>query len=69
MSVICQNIKQKLLAKQSEELEGKITETELLTALKSNANGKSLSSDGFTVDFYKLFWKDIKQLVLNSIWI
>ncbi len=44
-----------------------ITEAELLTALKSTANGKSSGIDGFTVDFYKFFWKNISQLVLNSI--
>ncbi len=62
-----QNIKQKLSVEQSEELEGMITEAELLTAFKSTANGKSPSSHGFTVDFYKFFYKNIIQLVLNSI--
>jgi hypothetical protein len=28
-------------------------------SIKSMKNGKNPGSDGFTVDFYKFFWKDI----------
>ncbi len=60
-------IEQKLTEEQSENIEGMITEHELLTALKSTQNGKSPGSDGFTAEFYKLFWQDIKVLQLSSI--
>ncbi len=67
LNKVFQNIKQKLIVEQSEELEGMIIEAELLTALKSTPNGKSPGSYGFTVEFYKFFWKNTSQLVLNSI--
>ncbi len=60
-----QNIKQKLSVVHSEELEGIITEAELLTAFKSTANGKSPGSDGFTVDFYKFLWKKYKPIIVK----
>jgi hypothetical protein len=30
-------------------------------------NGKSPGRDGFTVDFFKLFWKDIGAFVFRSL--
>jgi hypothetical protein len=30
-------------------------------------NGKSPGSDGYTVDFYKFFWKDIGPFVFRSL--
>jgi hypothetical protein len=30
-------------------------------------NGKSPGSDGYTVDFYKFFWKDIGPFVFQSL--
>ncbi len=50
-----------------DSIECKISEQELLAALKSTSNGKSPGSDGFTSEFYKLFWVDIKDLLHNSI--
>jgi len=35
-------------------------------ALGEMANNKSPGSDGFTVEFYKFFWDDIKELVFAS---
>ena len=35
-------------------------------ALKSLPNNKAPGSDGFTTEFYKFFWADIKQLVFDS---
>jgi hypothetical protein len=29
-------------------------------------NGKSPGTDGLPVEFYKIFWKNIKKLVMNS---
>ena len=44
-----------------------ITVEEIGVALKQLDNGKSPGSDGFTTDFYKFFWPDIKTLVVNSL--
>ena len=48
-------------------LEGEITLNELTAALKRSKNGKSLGSDGYTVEFFKFFWNDIGKFVLRSI--
>ena len=34
--------------------------------LKLSNNGKSPGTDGLPVEFYKIFWKNIKKLVMNS---
>lgn len=47
--------------------EGKITLQECLGALKNMNNFKSPGIDGFTVEFYKHFWNDIKFLLLNCL--
>jgi hypothetical protein len=39
--------------------EGNLSFKECGESLKLMKNGKSPGSDGFTVDFYKFFWKDI----------
>lgn len=44
-----------------------LTEDDLLSALKQMKNGKSPGSDGFSVDFYKVFWPGIKKMVLESL--
>ena len=36
-------------------------------SLKLMKNGKSPGSDGFTVDFYRFFWKDIGAFVFSVI--
>ncbi len=64
---IFSTVPNKLTQEESDSIEGKISEQELLAALKSTSNGKSPGSDGFTSEFYKLFWVDIKDLLLNSI--
>jgi exonuclease III len=46
---------------------GIITYQECLKALKSLSNGKTPGADGITTDFYKFFWNDISNLVLESI--
>jgi hypothetical protein len=40
---------------------------EIGIALKELKNGKSPGTDGFTADFYKFFWANLKNIVLNSI--
>jgi hypothetical protein len=43
-----------------------ITEKEILYSLKSLKNNKSPGTDGLTTEFFKFFWSDIKELLLNS---
>ena len=43
-----------------------ITIAECGKALQMLPNNKSPGSDGFTTNFYKFFWKDIKDLLFNS---
>ena len=47
--------------------EGLITEAECISALKLMKNQKSPGSDGITVEFYKLFWNNIKEFYVYSI--
>ena len=47
--------------------EGLISEIEIKSVLKNMQNGKSPGSDGYPAEFYKFFWRDIGQYVLNSI--
>ncbi len=48
-------VNHKLTQEESDSIEGKISEQELLAALKSTSNGKSPGSDGFTSDFISYF--------------
>ena len=57
----------KLSDKESQELEGEITYTELTSALRNMNNNKSPGLDGFTVEFFKFFWVDIGQFTLRSL--
>ena len=47
--------------------ETSILESEILASIKALKNGKSPGSDGFTAEFYKFFWNDIKQALMKSI--
>ena len=51
---------------QSESCEGPLTE-ECLVALKAMESGKSPGSDGFPIEFYKVFWYDISTILLEAI--
>ena len=57
----------KLNDEEQHELEGLLTEDELLKSLKGMSNRKSPGIDGFTVEFYKFFWTDVKLYLLNSL--
>ena len=57
----------KLSDKDSKELEGEIFYSELGFALKNMKNNKSPGLDGFTVEFFKFFWTDIGQFILQSL--
>ena len=47
----------------AESLEGNESENEILSALKNKTPG----SDGFTVEFFKFFWNDIKSSMVSAI--
>ena len=49
------------------QLEGKITLYEAATVLKNMQNNKSPGSTGFTVEFFKFFWKDLGVFLVKSI--
>ena len=48
-------------------LEGNIDEHELLSVLKNMKNNKSPGSDGFTVEFFKFFWNDLKTHITKAV--
>ena len=52
----------KLENEKAERLEGEISYLELGKALKTMKNNKTPGLDGFTVEFFKLFWTDISHL-------
>ena len=57
----------KLSDNEKEKLEGKLSYTELHSALKEMKNNKSPGSDGFTSEFFKFFFKDLGYFILRSI--
>lgn len=57
----------KLTNTESDALEGPILPEEALKVLKNMKNNKSPGSDGFTVEFYKFFWKDVGAFLLKSL--
>ena len=57
----------KLSENQKHFCDNNINETEVLTNLKNLKNGKTPGTDGLPPEFYKFFWIDIKQFVINSI--
>ena len=52
---------------EANKLEGLLTLDEISYALKNMKNGKSPGSDGFPVEFFKVFWRQLGGLVLRSI--
>ena len=59
--------KLKLNDQDTNSLEGEIKYSELAVALKNMKNSKTPGSDGFTAEFFKFFWIDLKMFILNSI--
>ena len=57
----------KLSQVKRDELEGLITYDELKGALKKSKNDKSPGSDGFSYEFYKVFFTDLSWYLLRSI--
>lgn len=52
---------------ETKKCEGEIKESECLKILSDFKLNKTPGTDGFQVEFYKYFWSDIKDLVLESI--
>ena len=62
----CENIP-KLNDMEKGKMEGKITLDEMTKYLKKTKNNVAPGSSGFTNEFYKFFWRDLKLFVINSV--
>ena len=49
-----------------EQCEGKITSSECQKAIKLMNNNKAPGSDGLTIEFYKTFWTDMSDTLIDS---
>ena len=56
----------KLNEDQKQSCEGLLSTSECLEAIKSMPNNKSPGTDGLPAEFYKLFWNDISDILVNS---
>ena len=56
----------KLSIEQATLCEGMITINECINAVKSMPNGKSPGSDGYPIEFYKMFWNQIGPILVKS---
>ena len=52
---------------EKEKREGMLTKAECLQVLKSMKSGKTPGSDGLPIEFYKVFWNEISDCLLNTI--
>ena len=57
----------RLSENEKNNIEGKLTLTEIGNALKQMKNDKSPGADGYSAEFYKFFYKDIGTYLLRSI--
>ena len=57
----------KITTDERDQCESSILECEILAGLKGLKNGKSPGSDGFSAEFYKFFWNDIKTPLIKCI--
>jgi hypothetical protein len=58
---------QKVTEDDKSKLENVVSDYEISNALKGLSSNKCPGSDGFSAEFYKFFWIDIKELVCDSI--
>ena len=59
---------QKRLSQEEQSLcEGPLRRKECLEALKSMASEKTPRSDGLPCEFYKVFWNDLAETLLNAL--
>ena len=52
---------------EAESCEGPLTETECWNVLLTMKLNRSPGSDGLSVEFYRFFWNEIKDMVINSL--
>ena len=52
---------------EKQEIDGHITEEEMFNCIKTFKNGKSPGLDGIPIEFYKVFWLDIKEYLVNAV--
>ena len=57
----------KLSNSQKTMMEGKISLNEMTKYLKKCKNNVAPGSSGFTFDFYKFFWRDLKQFIIRAV--
>ena len=57
----------KIDEKENMECEKPITESECFKALSELSNNKSPGLDGFSVEFFKAFWQDLKEIFLKCL--
>ena len=57
----------KLTNNESNQLEGTLTLQELTNALRNMKNNKSPGTDGYSCEFFKVFWNRLGSFVLRSI--
>ena len=53
--------------KERMEMQNAVTMEEAGKVLNNMKNGKSPGSDGFSVNFFKIFWKDLGVYLVRSI--
>ena len=58
---------ERLAAHDSNTLEGELTYSEATLVLKKMSNNKSPGSDGYTVEFFKIFWRQLSSFVIRSL--
>ena len=56
-----------LTPEDKEKCKGLLTKEECLQALKDMSLNKTPGSDGLPVEFYKVFWSDISDHLLNAL--
>ena len=61
------NYSKSLNLEEKEKCEGMLTKVECLQALQSMNPGKTPGSDGLPIEFYKVFWNEISDCLLNTI--
>lgn len=52
---------------EQKQCEGFLTASECLESLKSMESNRSPGSDGLPAEFYKVFWNDVNQHLLNAL--